>query len=160
MIWTNAEGRDDELVGLDWIWGDLGCDGGRIDLLHLTAYSGAVGDFLGRCRVLVFCGGWVEWNRARDYRRVLGAKRYGATAWGMVGAMLGGVVGLFLGFLGIILGPFVGAVLAEVLAGREWQKALKAGVGTFVGFVLGGIGKIVCSIAMILVFLVDVLGGK
>ena len=91
---------------------------------------------------------------------VLGAKRYGATAWGMVGAMLGGVVGFFLGVLGIILGPFVGAVLAEVLAGGDWQKALKAGVGTFVGFVLGGIGKIVCSIAMILVFLVDVLGGK
>lgn len=49
------------------------------------------------------------------------------------------IAGLFFGPWGIILGPFVGAVLGEMLAGKKTKHALKAGFGSFVGFLLGNI---------------------
>lgn len=68
----------------------------------------------------------------------LGAKAMGATTRGVMGAFVGVIVGLLtLGPLGIIIGPFVGALLAELMAGRSERAALRAGMGTLVGF-LGG----------------------
>lgn len=79
-----------------------------------------------------------------------GAKRLGATWRGMVGAGLGAVVGLFiLPPFGLILLPLVGAALAEMIAGRKWKEAGKAGLGAAIGMVAGTIGKIGCSLAMI-----------
>jgi uncharacterized protein YqgC (DUF456 family) len=42
---------------------------------------------------------------------ILGVKKYGGSRRAMVGAALGGIVGMFLGIPGILLGPFVGAVI-------------------------------------------------
>lgn len=68
----------------------------------------------------------------------LGAKAMGATTRGTMGAFVGVIVGLFtLGPVGIIVGPFVGALFAELMAGRTERQALRAGMGTLVGF-LGG----------------------
>jgi uncharacterized protein YqgC (DUF456 family) len=51
---------------------------------------------------------------------------------------VGVIVGLFtLGPVGIIVGPFVGALFSELMAGRTERQALRAGMGTLVGF-LGG----------------------
>src|SRR5215831_4068891 len=38
-----------------------------------------------------------------------GAKYFGATKWGMFGAMLGALVGVFFGFIGLFVGPVIGA---------------------------------------------------
>ena len=57
----------------------------------------------------------------------LGAKRFGATWRGAVGAVIGGVIGLFFSLPGIILGPFLGAMLFELLGGKEFKIAAKAG---------------------------------
>ncbi|HMJ89584.1 MAG TPA: DUF456 family protein, partial [Candidatus Acidoferrum sp.] len=50
---------------------------------------------------------------------VYGAKRFGATKKGMVGAIVGGLIGLFFNLPGIILGPFIGATLFELLGKRK-----------------------------------------
>src|SRR5678810_606886 len=50
---------------------------------------------------------------------VYGAKKLGATWRGAVGAVLGGIIGMFFNLPGILLGPFVGAVVFEMAGGRE-----------------------------------------
>ena len=93
-----------------------------------------------------------------DYLATLyGAKRFGATKKGMFGAIIGGIVGLFFNLPGIILGPFVGATLFEFMGGREWKPSAKAGVGATLGLFAGAVGKLVCCLSMIVLFIVGVL---
>lgn len=84
---------------------------------------------------------------------VLGVKRYGGSRRAMLGAALGGIVGLFLGIPGILLGPFVGAVIAELSLQRSLDQASRAGFGTVVGLALGVAGKFAIGIGMIGLFL-------
>ncbi|CAG0994687.1 hypothetical protein MYXO_02611 [Myxococcaceae bacterium] len=83
---------------------------------------------------------------------VLGAQRVGASPRALVGATLGAVVGLFFGLPGLVLGPFVGAVLGEYSARRNLAQAGRAGVGTFIGLVLGAAAKAALALAMVTVF--------
>ena len=90
---------------------------------------------------------------------ILGAKKFGASRWGMSGAFLGGIIGLFSGgVLGILIGPFIGALLLELLHGQDLPASLKIGLGTLVGFLGGAIGKIIIALTMIGIFLVKIIG--
>jgi uncharacterized protein YqgC (DUF456 family) len=75
----------------------------------------------------------------------------------MVGAIVGGIVGLFFSLPGIILGPFVGATLFEMLGDKELKQAAKAGAGAVLGLALGAIGKSALCVIMILLFAVNVI---
>jgi hypothetical protein len=80
---------------------------------------------------------------------MLGAGKYRAGKWGILGAMLGSLAGLILfGFWGIILGPILGAILGELVMGRERRQALKIGLGTFLGMVVGGVIKTAVILVM------------
>jgi uncharacterized protein YqgC (DUF456 family) len=88
---------------------------------------------------------------------VYGAKRFGATWRGAVGAALGGLVGLFFGLPGIIIGPFLGAILLELLGGYEFKKAAHAGLGATLGLFAGVIGKCAVCVVMIGLFTINVI---
>jgi uncharacterized protein YqgC (DUF456 family) len=88
---------------------------------------------------------------------IYGAKRFGATKKGMVGAIVGGIIGLFFNLPGILLGPFVGASIFELAGGREFKPSMRAGVGATLGLFAGVIGKLLCCGAMIVLFVVNVL---
>ena len=86
---------------------------------------------------------------AADYiLPVLGVKKWNGSKWGNVGCIIGIIVGVFI-FppWGVIIGPFVGAVLGELLfAKKNTPEALKAGFGAFIGFLLGAVFKLsVCG---------------
>ncbi len=82
----------------------------------------------------------------------LGAQRYGASPRAVVGAVLGGLVGLFFGPLGFVLGPFAGAVLAELTLRKDLEAAQRAGVGATLGLLLGGFAKLALAFLMIGLF--------
>jgi uncharacterized protein YqgC (DUF456 family) len=72
-----------------------------------------------------------------------GARRFGASWKGAIGAVLGGLFGLiFFNLPGLILGPIAGAVLFELLDNRSGPEAARAGAGTVVGAVVAFILKI------------------
>lgn len=83
---------------------------------------------------------------------IWGAQKAGASSWGQIGS----IVGLLLGFFGLLpalpvggplvglfFGPFIGAVVGELLYprqapfGERVQISVKAGVGIVLGSVLG-----------------------
>ena len=96
---------------------------------------------------LAVCGVLTAIAFAVDYvAGVLGAKRMGATPWGLLGAVVGTVVGIFFGLPGLILGPAAGAVGFEYWKDPNFKKAAQAGVGVVIGFALGVVAK--CAIAL------------
>ena len=80
---------------------------------------------------------------------VFGARKAGASGWGVFGAAVGAVVGLFFGLPGVILGPAVGALAFEYLRNPDARLALKAGAGGLAGFVLGVLAKGVFAFLLI-----------
>ena len=74
---------------------------------------------------------------------ILGSKYSGGTDFGNRGCMAGTILGLFFMPWGIIMGPFLGAVIGEMLGGRDLEHALKAGIGSMIGFVLGTLLKVI-----------------
>ena len=85
-----------------------------------------------------------------------GAKWFGATWRGVLGAFVGAIVGLFFNLPGIILGPFLGALVFELMGGHEFPKASRAGLGAILGVFAGVIARCIISGVMILVFTVSV----
>jgi uncharacterized protein YqgC (DUF456 family) len=83
----------------------------------------------------------------------LGAKRLGASQRAFWGATFGAIVGMFFGLPGILLGPFVGAVVAELSAGRNVQEAGRAGYGAWIWVIIGTAAKLAIAFLMIGVFI-------
>jgi uncharacterized protein YqgC (DUF456 family) len=79
----------------------------------------------------------------------LGAKRAGASKQAVWGALAGTAIGLFLGIPGLLLGPFVGAVLGEFAAGNSVQRSTRVGVSAWFGLIFGTIIKLVSSLMMV-----------
>jgi uncharacterized protein YqgC (DUF456 family) len=82
----------------------------------------------------------------------LGAKRVGASKQAVAGALAGTVIGLFFGLPGLLLGPFVGAVLGELAAGNSVLRSTQVGVSAWLGLIFGTIMKLVSSLMMVVLF--------
>lgn len=87
----------------------------------------------------------------------LGAKRIGASRQAVSGAALGALLGMFLGLPGLILGPFIGAVVGELLAQRNAAQAMRAGIGAWIGFIVGTVAKLAVAFTMLGVFVAALL---
>ncbi|MFO7978974.1 MAG: DUF456 domain-containing protein [Bacteroidales bacterium] len=76
-------------------------------------------------------------------------RRTGGSRRGMVGAAIGLAAGLFL-FppVGIILGPFLGAFLAELTHNNNANRAFKAALGSFLGLIWGTVLKLAFSLVI------------
>ena len=84
-------------------------------------------------------------------------KKMGGSKYAEKGSIYGMIFGIIFTPIGMILGAFLGALLAElVVAKKKSEEALKAAVGSFLGFILGtGIKTItaVCIFWYIIVYL-------
>ena len=77
---------------------------------------------------------------------MLGTKYTGAGRWANWGSLIGTVIGLFFLPFGIIIGPFIGSFLGAMRDGNTRSQAIKAGIGSLIGFLVGTVLKfIVCG---------------
>jgi uncharacterized protein YqgC (DUF456 family) len=83
-----------------------------------------------------------------------GVKKFGASRWASIGAFVGGVAGLFFGLVGVFVGPFIGAFIAELIARNRIEPAFRAGVGSWVGILLGSVAKVALGFAMIGIYII------
>jgi uncharacterized protein YqgC (DUF456 family) len=89
-----------------------------------------------------FAGGW------------LGARRFGATRWGALGAVAGAIVGILFGLPGLLFGPVVGALAGEIIGGMKLIDAGRAGWRALLGNLAAMMGKLLIALAMVSWFLV------
>lgn len=82
-----------------------------------------------------------------------GARYLGASSRAFWGATAGAVAGIFFGIPGMLLGPFIGAVLGELSAGRDLVRSGRAGVGAWLGMVVATAVKLAIAFLMIGLFL-------
>lgn len=70
----------------------------------------------------------------------MGTKKFGGSKAGMVGTTIGLLISLIfpvLGIFGIIVWPFIGALVGELINKADQKTALKAAFGSFMGFLTG-----------------------
>lgn len=84
------------------------------------------------------------------YIPILGTKIMGGSKKGKIGSIIGLIVGLFFAPYGIILGPFLGALIGEWINKTPSQKAFKAALGSFFGFIIATLMKIVYTIFILI----------
>ncbi|WP_409289299.1 DUF456 domain-containing protein [Peribacillus sp. SCS-37] len=97
---------------------------------------------------------------AADYlANLFGVKKFGGSQAGVWGSTIGLIAGPFIiPVFGILIGPFLGAVIAELLVHRKHPaEAVKIGIGSLFGFLSGAVAKGVIQLAMVIYFLIKVL---
>lgn len=108
--------------------------------------------------MLVVLGLLTVFSLAVDFwATALGAKRVGASRLAIIGAMVGTLGGIFFGPLGLLLGPFAGAIGGELIHRRSLQKrdlghAAKIGFGTWFGILFGTVLKLALAFTMLGLF--------
>lgn len=92
----------------------------------------------------------------------IGTKKMGGSKAGAWGA----IIGLFAGIIapipfGIIIGPFAGAFIGELLVTKSDSKvALKAALGSFIGFLSSTLIKLLATGMFLLLFIYKVIAYK
>lgn len=86
-----------------------------------------------------------------------GTRKFGGSKAGMWGSIIGLLVAIFfpiLGPFGIIVWPFVGALVGELINKADQKTALKAAFGSFIGFLTGTFLKFVITAAYFVFFII------
>lgn len=81
---------------------------------------------------------------------LLGARTYRASWYGIGGALLGLPIGtILMGPLGVLVGPFLGAMAGEMWHGKTSEEAMRAARGTIIGYVIGNAIKLAVVVVML-----------
>ena len=166
----NALRRCSRTMSVDWLWWSIAV------LLIVVGVAGTVLPALpGTALILagIVLGAWIDgfarvgpvWLTAiavlavaswvLDYvSGLLGARKANASRQAVIGATIGTVVGLFAGLIGVLFLPLVGAAIGEYLAIRDQRQAVRVGVATWLGIMVGLVAKVVIGFIMIGLFIV------
>lgn len=85
-------------------------------------------------------------------------KKYGGSKWGERGAAVAVIVGSFIiPPFGILIVPFVAVFIIELIQKRTGTEALRASIGSLIGFLGGAFAKVVIQLVMIIWFFIVIL---
>ena len=85
---------------------------------------------------------------------IVGVKKLGGSKGGLIGASIGLVRGfIILGPLGILCGPFVGAVTGEIINKKNLKQSIKPALGSLVGILIGSGIKFCLSMVYLFFYL-------
>lgn len=117
---------------------------GGILLIHFSRFADYTNGFLIFFAVLAIVVTILDY-----FVPIWGTRRFGGTKYGSWGATVGVVLGIFF-FppIGIIILPFVGAVVGESIKGSNFNNSLRSGMGSFIGFLMGTGLKLIVSLIM------------
>ena len=123
--------------------------------LHFTSKSNFSTPFLISWAIIVIVAQVLDY-----YGPIWGTKKLGGGKKGTWGSTIGIIVGTFLfAPFGIIIFPFVGAVIGELFDEKSFIVAVKAGFGSFVGFLAGTIIKLVIAVILAFYFFKEFISG-
>jgi len=79
----------------------------------------------------------------------IGAKKFGGSKYGIIGAIVGGLIGIiFGGPLGVLVGMLSGSIIVELITGKDLIAAGKIGVGALLGALGGSIFSFLIALLM------------
>lgn len=118
-------------------------------LLHFTSYIPQNWIFLGVTLAIAI----LVW--LLDYIiPALGAKKYGGSKYGVIGATLGLIVGFFIPIpFGVFIGLFLGAFLGEMIKSSDSKQAIRAAKGSILGFLAGTFIEFITALAFLFLYL-------
>ena len=136
---------------MDWVWASVAC------VLFALSFVGCVvpvlpgpalafggllalmpSSFAPTTQTYIWFGAACAGVLVLDYVvPAFGAKKFNCSKWGVFGCIVGTLVGIFFVPWGILVGPFAGAVVGELIAGKKFSSSLKGGFGALLGFVFG-----------------------
>ena len=82
---------------------------------------------------------------------MIGAKKFNCSKWGTYGCFIGTLLGMFFLPIGVIAGPFLGALIGECFTGKSFLDAFWGGVGALCGFLASVVLKFLVCITIALV---------
>ncbi|MCP9198772.1 DUF456 domain-containing protein [Gramella sp. GC03-9] len=84
----------------------------------------------------------------------LGTRKFGGSRKGMIGATIGLIVGIFVPFpFAILICPFVGAFIGEIINKSDSRTAGKAAFGSYVGLLASSFMEFIVTFAFLMLFL-------
>ncbi len=88
-----------------------------------------------------------------------GARKFGATWKGAIGALFGALIAFFIPppLFWLIVGPVAGAIAGELLAGRTFKEGGQAGLGAVIGGIAAFALKFGLSICVVILFFLKLL---
>lgn len=89
---------------------------------------------------------------------IIMTRTFGGSKAATTGSTIGLLVGFFIGPVGIILGPFAGALIGELIHNQGNSDGIfKAAFGAFMGFLTGTGLKMICVLFFIWYFIVSII---
>ena len=111
--------------------------------------------------LVVILGAFTAIAWAVDYlAAVAGARKAGASKLALIGAAIGTLAGIVTGLWGLLFMPLVGAAVGEFVAQRDFLRAGKVGVATWIGLLIGTAVKVAIVFAMVGVFVAALSFGR
>ncbi|MFH5832356.1 DUF456 domain-containing protein [Halalkalibaculum sp. DA3122] len=77
-----------------------------------------------------------------------GTKKFGGSAYGIWGSIVGLLAGFFFPPAGIVAGPLLGAFAGELIAGKTTDRAFKSALGSFAGLLASILLKVIAAAMM------------
>ena len=89
---------------------------------------------------------------------ILGVQKLGGSKGGQIGATIGLLFGLFiLGPVGLIFGPFLGALTGEVISKKNISNSILPAFGSLIGVLAGTVLKTIITVVFLIFFLYSIL---